>query len=265
MMSWRLWGPDMPSGNAPLLLLHGSHGGWMHWLRNIQALARERCVIVPDIPGFGESDPPRDVHSREDHARAMVEGIHALGISGPIDVIAFSLGATLACFMSFEAPDLFRRIIMVDAGGLGTPLRTAPVKPLRGVPPEELRDLNRYNLHAMMFHDPSRINETAIDISMFCGRRAKTQVQMQVIPDKLLAAAEHVRVPIDAIWGEHDYMHPDPEVNAEAIRAFQPHARLRVIADAGHWCMYEQADAFNDAALELLALPVHAGRVDARA
>src|SRR3546814_12050761 len=89
MMSWRLWGPDVPSGNAPLLLLHGSHGGWMHWLRNIQALARERCVIVPDMPGFGESDAPRDVHSREDHARAMVEGLHALGIRGPIDVIAF--------------------------------------------------------------------------------------------------------------------------------------------------------------------------------
>lgn len=42
----------------PLLLLHGGHGGWVHWIDNIHALAGARRVIAPDLPGFGLSDPP---------------------------------------------------------------------------------------------------------------------------------------------------------------------------------------------------------------
>ncbi len=261
VMTWREWGPES-GGGEPLVLLHGSHGGWMHWLRNIPELARHRRVIVPDMPGFGESDPPADIESPQDHARAMVDGLRALeGISGPVDVIAFSLGAMLGCFMTLpecggDAPQLIRRLIIVDAGGLDTPLRTADNRSVKGLTGQALRDVNRHNLGAMMIHDPACIDDTAIDISMFCGRRTRTRVMYHVIPDKLLAVAKRVRVPIDVIWAEFDYIHPDPELNTAVIRAFQPEVQLRVVADSGHWPMYEQPAAFTAAALDLLATPV---------
>ena len=252
VMTWREWG-----AGEPLVLLHGSHGGWMHWLRNIPELARHRRVIVPDMPGFGESDPPADIESPQDHAAAMVDGLRRLeGITGQVDVIAFSLGALLGCYMTLAAPDLFRRLIMVDAGGMDTPLRTADIRPVKGLTGQALRDVNRHNLGAMMIHDPALIDDTAIDISMYCGRRTRTRVMYHVIPDKLLAVAKQVRVPIDLIWAEFDYIHPDPELHGEVVRAFQPRALLRVVARAGHWPMYEQPEGFNAAALDLLAAPV---------
>src|SRR3546814_2920540 len=52
-MVWRLWG-DGP----PLVLLHGGHGSWTHWLRNIPVLAEHFTTIVPDLPGYGDSDLP---------------------------------------------------------------------------------------------------------------------------------------------------------------------------------------------------------------
>lgn len=251
-VAWREWGEG-----EPLVLLHGSHGGWMHWLRNIPELAKTRRVIVPDIPGFGESDPPADIDSPAEHARALIDGLRALpGIDGPIDVIAFSLGALIACFMTLDAPELIRRLIVVDAGGLDTPVFSADIRPARGLSGQEMRDLNRHNLSAMMIHDPARIDETAIDISIYCGRRTKTRVMYQVIPDKLLHVIRHVRAPIDVIWAEFDYIHPDPELNADVIRVVHPEAQLRVVADAGHWPMYEQPAGFNAAALDLLAQPV---------
>jgi pimeloyl-ACP methyl ester carboxylesterase len=42
-------------GAGPTLLLHGGTGSWTHWVRNIEPLARQFSVVVPDLPGMGES------------------------------------------------------------------------------------------------------------------------------------------------------------------------------------------------------------------
>ncbi|TAK66484.1 MAG: alpha/beta fold hydrolase, partial [Betaproteobacteria bacterium] len=54
-MVWRRWGQG-----RPVVLLHGGAGSWLHWIKNIDALARSRAVWAPDIPGFGDSDLPAD-------------------------------------------------------------------------------------------------------------------------------------------------------------------------------------------------------------
>jgi len=250
-LTWRFWGKGPPT-----LLLHGSHGGWMHWVRNIDALAAERRLIIPDIPGFGDSDPPADTESPSAHAALMADGLSRLeGIDGPIDIVGFSLGALIGCLVAHRLPERIRRLVLVDAGGLGTPMRFADFRPIRGTSPEQRRDVNRHNLAAMMIRDPARIDDLAIDISMHYGPLAQTRVQYHVIPDKLLDAIRLTRAPIDLIWGEHDYPHPDPRANADAVRQFDPDAQLRVVPGAGHWSMYERPEAFNAALLDLLRQP----------
>ncbi|OZC01177.1 alpha/beta fold hydrolase, partial [Rubricoccus marinus] len=41
----------------PLLLVHGLGGTWRSWETVLDALAAERDVIAPDLPGFGETPP----------------------------------------------------------------------------------------------------------------------------------------------------------------------------------------------------------------
>jgi len=264
-LCWREWGPGSeapcPAADLPLVLLHGAHGNWMHWLRNIPALAVRRRLLVPDLPGLGESDAPADLDSAADHARALIEGLRQIVPSGAVDMLAFSLGSTLACQMSVFEPELMRRIVLTGSGGLGTPHQPPPLRQIRGAPVDNLDAINRHNLGAMMIHDPARVDETAIAITAYGGRRARTRLPRHVMPDKLLPTLGKVPVPIDVIWAEHDALHPGPEVNFDVIRAFQPEARLRVVKDAGHWCMYEQPEGFNRAALDLLNLPLHAGPV----
>jgi pimeloyl-ACP methyl ester carboxylesterase len=55
-VSWRRFGDE--SAHAPLVLLHGGHGSWMHWLRNVEALSAGRTLWLPDMPGFNDSDAP---------------------------------------------------------------------------------------------------------------------------------------------------------------------------------------------------------------
>lgn len=248
---WHIWG-DGP----PLMLLHGSHGGWMHWIRNIHGLAARWTVFVPDIPGFGESDPPQDLESAQAHARLIAAGFAQLGRADEaIDVVGFSLGALLGCWLSLEPTVTVRRLVLVDAGGLDTPLRAPEFQGAKGMKGQALRDVNRANLGAMMLHDPASIDDLAIDITMAYAPRVRTRVQFHVIPDRLLPILPRVGVPVDLIWGEHDFPHPGPEVNAAVVRSIQADAELRVVAGAGHWSMYEQPERFNAALLDLLTHP----------
>ena len=50
-MAWRRFGEG-----APLVLVHGGHGSWMHWIRNIEALSARHSLWIPDLPGYGDSD-----------------------------------------------------------------------------------------------------------------------------------------------------------------------------------------------------------------
>ena len=123
--------------------------------------------------------------------------------------------------------------------------------------PEERQAVNRHNLGAMMLHDPARIDDLAIGIAMHYGRLSRTRVQFHVIPDNLIKVVARIRAPIDPIRREHDYAHPDPEVNAAMIRRYHPKAELRVVPAAGHWSMYECPQAFNAALLDLLERAPH--------
>ena len=148
------------------------------------------------------------------------------------------------------------RLVLVDAGGLDTPFFPADLRSPKGLEGDAVRAVNRHNLGAMMLHDPAAIDDAAIDITLAYGPRVRSRVQHFVVPDHLLDAARRVSAPIDLIWGEHDFIHPDPEANAAVIRAFQPDCELRVIAGAGHWPMYEQPERFEAALRDLLARPV---------
>ena len=45
---WHIWGDG-----DPLLLLHGNHGSWTHWIKNIPFFSERYRVFVPDALGWG--------------------------------------------------------------------------------------------------------------------------------------------------------------------------------------------------------------------
>jgi pimeloyl-ACP methyl ester carboxylesterase len=253
---WRAWG-----SGPPVVLAHGSHGAWSHWIRNIDALvAAGRTVWALDLPGYGESaSAPRD--TQDSISEVIAAGLRALlGPELPVDIVGFSFGGVAAAFLASFHPELVRRLILVDTGGLDTPLGTVDLQRVRGLEGAERGAAHKANLLALMLHHPESVDRLAIHLQETNAFRGRLNPSGLVLPDKLLNVLPNVPVQVDVIWGEHDQPHPAPAIQEEALRRIKPDMDFRTIADAGHWVMYERPAAFNAALLDLLRAPLREGR-----
>ncbi len=251
VLVWRAWGIG-----PPVLLAHGGHGAWSHWIRNIDALAAERTVWALDLPGLGDSAlPPRQDH--EAISEVLATGLRQLIAPDlPVDIVGFSFGGVVSAHLAAFYPELVRRVILVDTGGLDLPTGPIDVRGIRGLADAERRAVLRANLLSLMLHDPASVDELALYLQALNGRRARIQAEKLVLPDRLIKVLPRVSVQLDAIWGEYDGPHPDPAAQATVLRRFQPDLDLCVIPGAGHWSMYERPEAFNRAVLDLLSRPL---------
>lgn len=112
---WRIWGQG-----EPIVLLHGGYGSWTHWIRNVGALARAYRVIVPDMPGYGESDFPAGLKTMNDFAKVLADGLaELLPQREPYRLVGFSFGSAVAShLLPFEHARI-RRLVIVGTSGLG--------------------------------------------------------------------------------------------------------------------------------------------------
>jgi pimeloyl-ACP methyl ester carboxylesterase len=250
-MVWRSWG-----SGPPALLAHGSHGGWSHWIRNIEALARVRTLWIPDLPGYGDSAmPPSPDHAAI--ASALASGLRRLiPAELPVDFIGFSFGGVVGAYFAALYPELVRRLILVATGGLDTPMGHIEMRRVRSLKGEERRAAHRSNLLALMLHHPQSVDELALQIHELNGARARLDPTPLVLPDKLMSALPQIGAQIDAIWGGLDRPHPNPPVQDAVLRRYEPELDFRVIPDAGHWVMYERPEEFNRTLIDLLGQPL---------
>ena len=106
---WRIWGDG-----EPLVLLHGGTGSWMHWVRNIEDLSRDFMLLVPDIPGSGESAAPHMPTIVEKVAEALLAGIdQILGPNRTFSIAAFSMGGFISGYVAKLAGARVTSLVLV--------------------------------------------------------------------------------------------------------------------------------------------------------
>ena len=114
---WRVWGKG-----TPLVLLHGGTGSWMHWVRNIEALADDFMLLVPDLPGSGESGNPPAPVSADSIGAALAGGVASIiGPQTGFAVAGFSMGGLIAGYLVRHAGACAQCLVLVGATGTGAP------------------------------------------------------------------------------------------------------------------------------------------------
>lgn len=119
---WRRFGDG-----SPLVLLHSEHGSWIHWLRNVEALAQRHTVWIPDMPGFNDSDVLDQVPHGQDQMAPLIDALKAtlgtlVGNATPFDLAGFSFGGLVAARLATER-DAVYQIALLGVAGHGTARR----------------------------------------------------------------------------------------------------------------------------------------------
>lgn len=258
---WRRFGPEA-AAMPPVVLLHGGHGSWMHWLRNVEAIAARRTLWLPDLPGYHESGTPPAPPPGEDALGPLLAALQGtldelVGHDTPIVLGGFSFGGLVAARLAVQRGHI-DRLALVGSGGHAT-LRRLTVEMLnwRAAPdrPAERAAL-RHNLLALMLHDEATLDALAFEVhDIAChGTRFRSKTSslaggLQPALDLLDARA----VPQWLAWGEFDVT-GDARPLLAALTAGHPLRHGELIEGAGHWVQYERAERFNEALLRWLEL-----------
>lgn len=250
-MVWRAWGQG-----RPLVLLHGATGSWTHWILNIAPLAERFRVLVPDMPGYGDSDVPPEPHSADGLADILAAGID-LVVPTParFDLAGFSFGGIIAGLVAAREGARVGTLVLLGPGGMALP--AAPLRRLRRLRPEmtpgDARETHRENLRILMLADPAKADDLAVHVQMENIRRARFKSGGIPESDALSRALPAVRARLVAIWGERDaFTGPNIELRRRTLASFQSGLDFRVVEGAGHWAIYEAAERVNVALLEAL-------------
>ena len=250
-MVWHIWGDPA----APVLVLfHGGAGSWRHWAHNIETLSQQYRLLIPDLPGLGESAFPPDGDDAMQVAKIVAHGIDTiLGPETRYDVAGFSFGGTMASCIGAIHGKRVRSVTIIGSSGVGPSGSAVELMKVRHLTGDERVAAHRTNLNRLMIADPAKIDDLSLAIQEWNTRHSRLKTPTLSRSGALPRAIAQVTAPVNGIWGELDApANPRAPQRVAALRELRPDADIRMIPGAGHWVAYEAPDQFHAILLDML-------------
>lgn len=288
----RYWSYDVGRARKPLLVMVHGFRGDHHGLQLIAGRLRERHhVVVPDLPGFGRSEPfpnrPHDVAGYVGFLREFVEALtdgtvtdrsgddgapredRVLGIA----LLGHSFGSVLAAHFAAAHPDLVERLVLVN------PIAQPALKGRRAVLSRLTdlyyvlgralpRGLGRRLLGSSAITDAmSEVLTKSADpvvrryvrhqhrayFSAFANRDVLLQTYRASVSHTVAEVATQLSMPTLLVAGAED------DLGSVALQRRMasgiPRHRLEVLEDVGHLIHYEAPDRAAELVHDFLSSP----------
>jgi 2-hydroxymuconate-semialdehyde hydrolase len=239
----------------PLVLLHGGiECGGAYWAPVIPRLAQSHRLIIPDVPGLGESEPVGRLDG--DAFDNWFAALLRLTCDEKPTLVAHSLLGSMDARFAVQHSDLLRGLVIYAAPGIGPyrmPLGLRVVAIRFALRPSE-SNAERFDRWAFSDFDRARQMdpEWFQAFNDYTRSRAvvphvkRTMRQLVRSGTKQVPDAELRRIDVRTalLWGRHDRFVPVGLAESASTRLGWP---LHVIDDAGHVPHIEQPQAFLDA------------------
>jgi pimeloyl-ACP methyl ester carboxylesterase len=251
--------------------VHGlGSSGYIEWRFNLPEVALSHRVFAPDLPGFGRSAKPALSYGVPLFARTLERYLRSLRLRSPV-LVGASMGGRVVMEVAIHHPAWIRKLVLVNAFGLGRPRLQLPYplvtlprvgeavlgllrSTLRRSSGDSIRRLARryggfsgdlertmddaYLAELKELHEAEGFHEAYLATVRSLARPGPLIQGLD-----LVAALARTGIPILLVWGADDPLFP----LEHAQRAHQeiPGSRLAVIEGAGHTPQAERPDEFN--------------------
>lgn len=240
-----------PAQKKTILMIHGFRGNH-HGLHDIITHLPDFRIIVPDLPGFGESTPMTEQpHDIDGYAKFTEQFVQKLKLDGPA-LLGHSFGSIVAASVAARSPKLFSKLILVNpiaAPALNGPRRifsygaklyyqlgaALPEKAGRALLSNRFVVLATSRLLAKTKDKTLRADihrHHLQHFSSFQTRGALIEAFNASISHTALDYAQHIYVPTLLIAGDADDI--APLTGQYELSRQLPDARLHVIQKVGH-------------------------------
>lgn len=220
-----------------LLLLHGWGHSWDAWSGLIPILSQHYRLIIPDLPGFGQSESPTKGWSMQQYVLWLETFLQELDIQSLEAVVGHSFGGKLIAFAWFSKlkpahlPDIKQGAFLVGPSGIVAP-KAFPqrvLKLLLGLIPlavkRQLLGSARTWLYTKVLKETDYLHATPFQ---------ETTLQLILEEDiRKVALPDPATIPLHFAWGTKD--HAAPFWMAYSFAPIAKNSDVFAVPEAGHY------------------------------
>jgi pimeloyl-ACP methyl ester carboxylesterase len=233
----------------PLVFLGGLRG-LPRWPAFLDALARNRRVIAPSLPGFPGASGHRSLDGVADWVIAALDLLDACAES-PVDLVGASVGATLAAEIAAFSRTSVARLVLVAPLGLfdeAEPPADLFAQRLSAVPRLLSTHPMRYETFLVR---PDGADAVEWEIETARAQEAVARLFWPLTDTGLAKRLHRITAPTLVAWGAEDRLVP-PSYAKRFADALGTPGEIRQIPGAGHMVELDEPEALAAAVLEFL-------------
>lgn len=235
-------------GNGePFLILHGWGSKSDRWQKVAELLVEKNImVIVPDLPGFGQSQEPKNPWSLDNYVEWAKEFSDLLPeLKNGFYLLGHSFGGSLAAKFCIKYSQKVEKLFLVSASCLRKATLKKKILYKISKIVKLFSFLPYYELFRKVFY---KFIFKKSDYPYVDGVMKETY--LNVISDDLSQKLSFIKVPTAIIWGDKDTL--TPVEDAEFINKKIQNSKLIIIFNAQHSLQIETPDILVKKVLENL-------------
>ncbi|MCT9979677.1 alpha/beta hydrolase [Acinetobacter sp. I-MWF] len=240
-----------PAGKPTIMLVHGLAGSRDNWNRVARYLTPYYHVIIPDLPGQGDSKVPNDFdYSLPNLTEKLRRFAEAIKVDNGLNIAGHSMGGSISLLYAAQYPVDTKSLFLIDSAGVfksaNTPYLKDPTT-LRNMIVSKPGDFDRLMKIATSLPPfiPKELKDAQEKLMISQSANTTKLVEQLIVmsklftPDSFAIAARSIDQPVLIAWGDKDQI-----INVEAaaeLKGLLKNAQEPIILKGvGHLPILEQ-------------------------
>jgi abhydrolase domain-containing protein 6 len=229
-----------------IIMLHGFGGNKDNWPRFAKYFTPNYRVIIPDLPGFGDSSKPQDakynIMSQVERLNLFVKELKLT----KFHIVGNSMGGSISGNYAATYPEMVKTLALFDSAGVNSLIKSERALLLeKGINPLVAKDEKGYDkLLGICFYKPPQLPSV---IKKYLAKQAIkdaslnekiyneiTNTDLTVLEGKL----NKITAPTLIVWGDSDKV-----IDVSSVPIFKKNIRnsqSAIIKECGHLPMMEK-------------------------